>query len=930
MAGHRCLGILYFALVWFVLPSVVSAQEALPQMRSMQEDAELCDAHFVDPQRGWTVGDRGTIWHTADGGHSWQLQESGVTCRLTSVSFVDADHGWVVGGVSEPYTHTTRGVLLVTSDGGRTWKHDRTLVLPALRQVRFFDRANGWALGESSATFPSGVFATEDGGRSWSPLPGQIMQSWLTGDFVDPLSGALAGRRGVLAAVRRRSLEATRTPDLGLRGLHKIRLAANGHGWLVGDGGLVLTTADLGKTWASPTGDLAANDDFDWHAMDMRGDKCWIAGHPGSRVLHTGDGGRTWQTFSTGWSLPIDDLCFVDDTHGWAVGAMGVVLHTADGGRTWQRQRSGGSRAAILALLAEPEKAPLELFVRLSGNEGYLSAVEFLNRRDLESPSATSDTLDVRAAEALSLVGASSIATAWNFPLRQPGLSLSVQQILDGWNRANDGQAPEHLEAHLVRQIRTWRPDVIVTHSPSPRGNDPLGHLINQLVLRATEHAADATRFPEQTAQGLEPWRVKKVIGVLADGQSGQLNVTTSQLAPRLGCSLSELADRARALVEDEYSVAASTIGFQLAIDALPQGSGSHDFMSGLILQPGGDARRKLVDVPEQGAELMRRVAQKHRNVQAILARNEHGSAERRAMTAQVGDLTMGLDESSSGDVLFQMAHYYWHAGRWDAAAEMFHLLAGRYPNHRLAGPSLVWLVQYGSSGEVAWQIERGLRDSATSAELPTAGLMPTPARSALAAQQAAAKSLHPNRSVGVVSDALSENCALRTSPRHRKANGIAMPCPVRRAEFAVRLDRRSTQDGAARPRRPPVRVDHAHPFARRLVDLRCWRAMAGRAIENDTAEVDLASLCDGRASVPRWKVERGGVADGGRSRVAQRDGRRWRVARGGDGCVRRGVFVRGNPLPQGGRLRLQGGRRPTSARPRPGATRSCGAVHRY
>jgi hypothetical protein len=589
-----------------------------------------------------------------------------------------------------------------------------------------------------------------------------------------------------LAAVRRRSLEATRTPDLGLRGLHKIRLATNGHGWLVGDGGLVLTTADLGKTWTAPTGDLAANDDFDWHAMDMRGDKCWIAGHPGSRVLHTGDGGRTWQTFSTGWSLPIDDLCFVDDTHGWAVGAMGVVLHTADGGRTWQRQRSGGSRAAILALLAESKKAPLELFARLSGNEGYLSAVEFLNRRDLESPSATSDTLDVRAAEALSLVGASSIATAWNFPLRQPGLSVSVQQILDGWNRANDGQAPEHLESHLVRQIRTWRPDVIVTHSPSPRGNDPLGHLINQLVLRATEHAADATRFPEQTAQGLEPWRVKKVIGVLADGQSGQLNLTTSQLAPRLGCSLSELADRARALVDDEYSVAASTIGFQLAIDALPQGSGSHDFMSGLTLQPGGDARRKLVDVPEQGAELMRRVAQKHRNVQAILARSEHGSSERRAMTAQVGDLTMGLDESSSGDVLFQMAHYYWHAGRWDAAAEMFQLLAGRYPNHRLAGPSLVWLVQYGSSGEVAWQIERASRDSAASAELPTAGLMPTPARSALAAQQAAAKMLHPNRSVGLVSDALSETA------RCERANGIVRQmesqCPALFAEPSLQF----------------------------------------------------------------------------------------------------------------------------------------------
>jgi photosystem II stability/assembly factor-like uncharacterized protein len=52
---------------------------------------------------------------------------------------------------------------------------------------------------------------------------------------------------------------------------------------------------------------------------------------------------------NTGWCwqrpLPqgnaINDYTFVDDTHGWAVGAAGTVLATADGGVTWQAQRSG-------------------------------------------------------------------------------------------------------------------------------------------------------------------------------------------------------------------------------------------------------------------------------------------------------------------------------------------------------------------------------------------------------------------------------------------------------------------------------------------------------------------------------------------------------------------------------------------------------------
>ncbi|HEX3869207.1 MAG TPA: YCF48-related protein, partial [Pirellulales bacterium] len=735
------------------------AQDALPQRRAMQEDAELCDVQFVDPERGWAVGDRGVIWHTEDGGRSWVLQPSGVTCRLSSVSFVDAENGWAVGGTTQGYTHTTRGVLLVTHDGGRSWRCDRTLVLPALRQVRFFDRANGWALGESSATFASGVFSTEDGGRSWTPMSTQTVEGWLCGDFVDPHTGALAGRRGVMAAVRRRGLESSKTPELGLRGLQKMRLTSSG-GWLVGDGGLVLTTTDVGKNWTAPTGDpgAATGGEFDWRAVDVRAAKCWIAGAPGSRVLHTSDGGQSWQTFATGSHVPIRALAFVDDTQGWAVGALGTILHTSDGGRTWQRQHSGGTRAAILALIAEPLSAPLELFARLSGNDGYLSAVEFLNRRDLESPRPEDDTLDLRAQDALSLVGTSAAGTAWSFPLRQAGLTLSTQQILDGWNRANDGQATTQLEAHLIRQIRMWRPEVIVTHASSPRGNDPLGHLVNQFVLRAVEHAADATRLPEHLAQqDLEPWRVKKVLGLLADAQPGQLNITTSQLAPRLGASLAEVADEARSLLADEYTAALPTIGFQVAVDALPQGAGSHDFMSGLTLYPGGDARRKLTESPEQGVEAMRRVAQKHRNVQAILARSEHNSAERRGMTAQVGDLTMGLDDAGSGEVLFHMAHHYWKSGRWDAAAEMFQMLVSRYPQHRLAVPSMVWLVQYWSSGEVGWQMERAVRSSAVEAELPTVGLMPTPARTAAAAQQAAAHALRTKRTVGLVTDTPNE-----------------------------------------------------------------------------------------------------------------------------------------------------------------------------
>ncbi len=208
-------GCLILAASLYTTDSSHAGTAASDLLGAMRQDAELADACFVDAQTGWAVGDRGVIWQTSDGGRTWRLQDSGVSARLESVYFIDAQHGWAVGGYCEPGTLQTSGVLLRTRDGGRRWEHDGKLALPTLRKVKFFDPQVGWALGEASAMFPSGVFATDNGGRTWTPLPGANRQGWLAGDFVDPLSGAMAGRKGSLAVVRRKGLEEARVPPLG-------------------------------------------------------------------------------------------------------------------------------------------------------------------------------------------------------------------------------------------------------------------------------------------------------------------------------------------------------------------------------------------------------------------------------------------------------------------------------------------------------------------------------------------------------------------------------------------------------------------------------------------------------------------------------------------------------------------------------------------
>ncbi len=673
---------------------------------SMRNDAQLADVFFADAARGWAVGDRGTIWHTADGGRRWAPQESGVDCRLSSVFFLDGRTGWAAGGYIQPYTSAATGVVLRTRDVGQHWTVDPKLVLPAIGRLRFFDARHGWAIGQTSAFFPSGVYATEDGGRSWSPLPASEPGSWLTGDFTDPTSGALAGRSSALAAIRRRGIEPL-AADYGLRGLRQMKLVAPAGGWLVGDGGLILKTQDLGHSWQTPEGDVppAIRDHFDFDALDVRGPHCWIAGTPGSRVLHSAVAGRTWSVHPTGQTLPIRSLMFVDERHGWAVGDLGVILSTDNGGQTWQRQRGGGARTAFVGFYGRAAEIPLELIARLSADEGYLGTVEILNRQDVEARAAGELDPQLQAHEASVQAGASAAAAAWRFPLRQASLRLSGEQLVALWNQANDTQALEKLEAHIVTRVRMWRPSVVFTSAPDARAVDPLAHVINQVVLRAVERAADPARYPEQIAEGgLDVWKVQKVYGSLAPGQTGTSNVNTAHVAARLGRSIGELAAPARSVMNGEFSVPVATVGYRLLVDHIPQEVGQRDFFSGIPLAPGGEARRRLDEVSDRDMEALGREVQMRRNLQAMLAQAESADGADGRFVAGIGEQTRKMAPARAAEVLFQLAERYFRQGQWGMAAECFDMVVERYPDQPLATQSLVWLIQYYASGEAAWR----------------------------------------------------------------------------------------------------------------------------------------------------------------------------------------------------------------------------------
>ena len=167
--------------------------------------------------------------------------------------------------------------------------------------------------------------------------------------FVDPLDEAAVMRRDVNARPLMSLVEAgSRYVAVGMRGL-------------------IAYSDDAGKTWQQAPSPVRS----DLLALSFPSPQDgWAVGHDGV-ILHTADGGRSWTKqfdgrmaatalagyysqriaagepslkpyldqvaldYKAGPSLPLLSVCFTDTRHGIAVGPFGTAVATSDGGQTW-------------------------------------------------------------------------------------------------------------------------------------------------------------------------------------------------------------------------------------------------------------------------------------------------------------------------------------------------------------------------------------------------------------------------------------------------------------------------------------------------------------------------------------------------------------------------------------------------------------------
>lgn len=205
---------------------------------------------------------------------------------------------------------------------------------------------------------------------------------------------------------------------------------------------------------------------------------------------------------------------------------------------------------SVLYLAAHPDDENTAVLATLSKGRNLRTAYLAITRggggQNLIGPELGDGLAAIRTQELLAarrIDGAEQVFTsAVDF-----GFSKTAEESLRMWGH-------DRVLAEVVRTIRAFRPDVILTRFP-PDARAGHGHhaASAMLAIEAFKAAADPARFPEQIAAGLRPWQATRLLWnhyLFTDEAPapppGSLTLDVGAYDPLLGRSYGELAAESR------------------------------------------------------------------------------------------------------------------------------------------------------------------------------------------------------------------------------------------------------------------------------------------------------------------------------------------------------------------------------------------------
>lgn len=199
--------------------------------------------------------------------------------------------------------------------------------------------------------------------------------------------------------------------------------------------------------------------------------------------------------------------------------------------------------ASVLYVAAHPDDENTVLIAYLARGRNYRTAYLSVTRGD-GGQNLLGPDLDEKlgVARTQELLAARRIDGGRQFFTRAVdfGFSKDYRQTLNTWGERD-------VLSDVVRVIRTFRPDVVITRFSTQPGNTHGHHTASAvLALEAFKLAGDPKAFPDQL-KTLEPWQPKRIL-MNGRGEEGAVRLEISGTDPVSGLTFVELASRSRSM----------------------------------------------------------------------------------------------------------------------------------------------------------------------------------------------------------------------------------------------------------------------------------------------------------------------------------------------------------------------------------------------
>jgi photosystem II stability/assembly factor-like uncharacterized protein len=281
------------------------------------------DIVFINENEGWYVNGYGNIYHTKNGGETWEKQVEKKGTFFRCIAFVDSLTGFAGTVGTDYFPNVTDTIPLYgTNDGGKTWT-PVTYSGPYVKGLCAIDIVKEQYINHGKTDYkihiygvgrvgsPANMMVSHDGGLTWtSNSMNEDCKMLFDIKMFDK-------NNGIVCAASDEDIEKSNA--------------------------LILKTSDGGKTWKKV------------YQSDRPFEGTWKASFPTEkigyvtiqsynpdpnvkqqRIAKTTDGGNTWQEIDLVQDATAREfgIGFIDEHHGF-VGTMNSGYETKDGGLTW-------------------------------------------------------------------------------------------------------------------------------------------------------------------------------------------------------------------------------------------------------------------------------------------------------------------------------------------------------------------------------------------------------------------------------------------------------------------------------------------------------------------------------------------------------------------------------------------------------------------